>query len=143
MRVSLMYNEDAGDGLSNDDLVDEIRRSGHDVVHLVDNPTAFARTLDDSIDLAVTAGGDGTVRSAAVSLAGRPIPLAILPFGTANNIAFSGEVARSSKRLGRDSWLRGSLRPNSTSITSTTLTRGFEGRSRPFETCWSTSRRSP
>ena len=84
-----MFNEDAGDGLSNDDLVDEIRRSGHDVVHLVDNPTAFARTLDDSIDLAVTAGGDGTVRSAAVSLAGRPIPLAILPFGTANNIAFS------------------------------------------------------
>ena len=57
--------------------------------HLVDNPAAFARTIDDSIDLAVTAEGEGTVRSAAIALAGRPIPLAILPFGTANNIALS------------------------------------------------------
>jgi diacylglycerol kinase (ATP) len=89
MRVSLMCNEDAGDGLSNNDLRDQIQRLGHDVVHLVDSPAAFARTIDDSIDLAVTAGGDGTVRSAAVALAGRPVPLAILPFGTANNIALS------------------------------------------------------
>jgi diacylglycerol kinase (ATP) len=89
MRVSLMYNEDAGDGLSTNDLRDQIQRLGHDVVHLVDNPAALARTIDDSIDLVVTAGGDGTVRSAAVALAGRPIPLAILPFGTANNIALS------------------------------------------------------
>ena len=89
MRVSLMYNEDAGDGLSTDDLRDQIQQRGHDVVHLVDNPAAFMRTIDDSIDLAVAAGGDGTVRRAAVGLAGRPIPLAILPFGTANNIASS------------------------------------------------------
>jgi diacylglycerol kinase family enzyme len=89
MRVSVLYNEDAGDGLSSNDLRDQIERLGHDVVHLVDHPTAFARTLDDSIDLAVTAGGDGTVRNAAVALAGRSIPLAILPFGTANNIALS------------------------------------------------------
>ena len=84
-----MYNEHAGEGLSSHDLRDQIQRLGHDVVHLVDSPAAFAQTIDDSIDLAVTAGGDGTVRRAAVALAGRPIPLAILPFGTANNIAFS------------------------------------------------------
>ena len=89
MRVSLLYNEDAGDGLSTNNLRDEIQRLGHDVVQLVDNPAAFARTIDGSIDLAVAAGGDGTVRSAALALTGRSIPLAILPFGTANNIAFS------------------------------------------------------
>ena len=89
MRVSVMYNEDAGDGLSTNDLRDQIQCLGHDVVHLVDNPAAFARSIDDAMDLAVAAGGDGTVRRAAVALAGRPIPLAILPFGTANNIALS------------------------------------------------------
>jgi diacylglycerol kinase (ATP) len=89
MRISLLYNEAAGDGLSTDGLLDQIQRLGHDVVRVADDPAAFAGTIDDAIELAVAAGGDGTVRSAVVALAGRPIPLAILPFGTANNIALS------------------------------------------------------
>jgi diacylglycerol kinase (ATP) len=89
MRVSLLYNQDAGDGVSAMDLRDEIQRLGHQVVHLAASPAAFAGTIDDSVDLAVAAGGDGTVRSAAVELTDRRVPLAILPFGTANNIALS------------------------------------------------------
>jgi diacylglycerol kinase family enzyme len=46
------------------------------------------RTLVESgADLVVVAGGDGTVAAAARTLAGRRLPLAILPVGTANNIA--------------------------------------------------------
>src|SRR6187399_1154099 len=40
-------------------------------------------------DLVVAAGGDGTVKRVATELAGRGIPVTILPFGTANNIANS------------------------------------------------------
>jgi diacylglycerol kinase family enzyme len=45
--------------------------------------------LDVRSDLVVAAGGDGTVAAAARVLAGSGIPLAILPLGTANNIARS------------------------------------------------------
>lgn len=45
--------------------------------------------MKGSIDLVVAAGGDGTVRRAANAIAGLGIPLAILPLGTANNIARS------------------------------------------------------
>src|SRR6188472_1368974 len=38
-------------------------------------------------DLAVVAGGDGTVRLAVHSLAGTPLPLAIIPLGTGNLLA--------------------------------------------------------
>jgi diacylglycerol kinase (ATP) len=41
----------------------------------------------DGIDLVVAAGGDGTVRRAAVATAGTGVPVAILPLGTANNLA--------------------------------------------------------
>jgi diacylglycerol kinase (ATP) len=38
-------------------------------------------------DLVVAAGGDGTVRSCAEGLAGSPVPLGIVPLGTANLLA--------------------------------------------------------
>lgn len=44
------------------------------------------RALLDPGDLVVVAGGDGTVRATVARLAGRGVPLAIVPMGTANNI---------------------------------------------------------
>ena len=38
-------------------------------------------------DLVVIAGGDGTVAKVIVEMRGSPTPVAVLPFGTANNIA--------------------------------------------------------
>lgn len=46
-----------------------------------------ARALDAGADLLVAAGGDGTLRDVASALAGGPLPLGVLPGGTANVFA--------------------------------------------------------
>jgi diacylglycerol kinase family enzyme len=60
-------------------------------------------------DLVAVAGGDGTVSHASCALAGHGIPLAILPFGTANNTALTLGVEGDVSVLVR-SWARRSLR---------------------------------
>jgi diacylglycerol kinase (ATP) len=45
--------------------------------------------LKESADLVIVAGGDGTVRKVITRLAGSEMPVAIIPLGTANNIATS------------------------------------------------------
>jgi diacylglycerol kinase (ATP) len=50
-------------------------------------------------DLVVVAGGDGSIHKVAIALAGRRIPMAILPIGTANNIAKSLGVTGSMQDL--------------------------------------------
>jgi diacylglycerol kinase (ATP) len=45
------------------------------------------RAVDESRDLAIVCGGDGTVNEAVNGLACSPVPLAVLPSGTANVLA--------------------------------------------------------
>ena len=45
------------------------------------------RAADAGVDLVIAAGGDGTVTSCSAGLAGRGVPLAILPAGTGNLLA--------------------------------------------------------
>jgi diacylglycerol kinase family enzyme len=54
---------------------------------MTDDPAGLVDALERGPELVVAAGGDGTVSTAARALAGHPIPLAMLPLGTANNIA--------------------------------------------------------
>lgn len=96
MRLTLVYNEKAGSSGSSDDLRGVIRRAGHEIVRTL-RPEEVTELADqeqhdralDGIDLLVVAGGDGTVQRVATEVAGRDVPLAILPLGTANNIATS------------------------------------------------------
>ena len=85
----MFHNAAAGEGASLEDLTQTIERHGHSVVNLVDTTDDAARILKTPSDLTVASGGDGTVSSAARVLAGGGMPLAILPNGTANNIARS------------------------------------------------------
>jgi diacylglycerol kinase family enzyme len=88
MRVCLFWNESAGGGNSLGDLTAQLKRAGHIVDRVIDRGQRLQDHLAD-IDCVVAAGGDGTIARAARALAGGDIPLAILPRGTANNIATS------------------------------------------------------
>lgn len=91
MKATLIYNENARstDAHSVEILQDALHAAGYEPVY---TPTEKEDDLDDILaeaegGLVVAAGGDGTVRAVARRLLGRDAPLAILPLGTANNIA--------------------------------------------------------
>lgn len=91
MKATLIYNENArstGDH-SVEILQEALLAAGYQPVY---TPTPKEDDLDGVLagaegGLVVAAGGDGTVRAVARRLLGRNSPLAILPLGTANNIA--------------------------------------------------------
>lgn len=84
-----MHNPKAGHGDNPpaDELRRLLKRAGYRVDYQSTRKQGFADALDDPGELVVVAGGDGTVREVATRLAGRGVPIAILPLGTANNIA--------------------------------------------------------
>jgi diacylglycerol kinase family enzyme len=65
--------------------------------------------LKDPGDMVAVAGGDGTVRRVATHLIGRRIPIAILPAGTANNIAHTLGIDGSFEEL-IASWHKSSIK---------------------------------
>jgi diacylglycerol kinase family enzyme len=89
VRVSLVHNSNAGDGGTSDEIVAAISRHGHEMVSIIENKAEAKRLLDRPCDLVVAAGGDGTVADVVHVITGRRVPMAILPLGTANNIALT------------------------------------------------------
>jgi diacylglycerol kinase (ATP) len=88
MRVTLMHNPKAGDqGLSRKKLARWLEQAGYTVRYQSTRKKKFADVLKDPGDLVIVAGGDGAVTKVARHLVGTGTPLAILPLGTANNIA--------------------------------------------------------
>lgn len=89
MNVWILCNEDAGRGLSAEDLRQLVERAGHSVLGVAKQYDERSALPDERLDLVVAAGGDGTVATAAGIASRRSAALAILPLGTANNIATS------------------------------------------------------
>ncbi|MBE9108598.1 hypothetical protein IQ273_04095 [Nodosilinea sp. LEGE 07298] len=89
MRVTLIHNSKAGDDdqPSKDVLLSLIKQAGYKVNYQSAKDDNWVAALEDPGDLVVAAGGDGTVGKVAKRLIGQQIPMAILPLGTANNIA--------------------------------------------------------
>src|SRR5262245_15613615 len=87
VKIALLYNANAGDGLSPDHVRRALEKGGHEIVQVLRETPELVRLRRDAIDVLVVAGGDGTVAQAAGALVGGHVPMAILPLGTANNIA--------------------------------------------------------
>lgn len=99
-RVTLFHNRSAG-GADHDkrELTELIAAAGYEVAYYDAKKCDIPKVLDKPADLIAVAGGDGTIRR--VALAARPDgpPIAILPLGTANNIANSLGVSASMQEL--------------------------------------------
>ena len=113
MRVTLLHNPGAGDGSDPEALVRVLEAAGHDVRYCSSKEKREKRdkALARPAALVVAAGGDGTVGTAARTLAGRKVPLTVLPLGTANNIATSFGIVGEAERL-VEAWPRWRKRPH-------------------------------
>jgi len=90
MRVTLVHNPEAGTGDHfGGELLARFREAGHEPTYVSTEAADLTRGLESSPDLVLAAGGDGTVGAVARLMAAKTpdVPLAILPIGTANNIA--------------------------------------------------------
>jgi len=89
MKVILIHNPDAGDHCqpSEEEILNLVRQAGHSVVYQSSKEVSWDKVLHNSTDIIALAGGDGLVGNAAKRLVGRHLPIAILPVGTANNVA--------------------------------------------------------
>jgi diacylglycerol kinase family enzyme len=87
-RVLLFHNPKAGQkSPSAEELIDALRRAGHEPFYQCRKLPDLQCALDVPHDLVVIAGGDGTVTEILRLCTGHAAPVAILPIGTANNVA--------------------------------------------------------
>ena len=104
MRVTLIHNPGAGRQAAGDaaKLQRLLEEQGHEVRYRSSKEEGWKRALKKPADLIVVAGGDGTVGKVARRMVGRGVAVAVLPSGTANNIARTlGLLGRSFEELVR------------------------------------------
>lgn len=88
MRVTLIHNPTAGD----DDHAADVLRSivaeaGHEASYASMKQADWAEALEETSDLVVVAGGDGSVGKVFREVATKGTPVTLIPVGSANNIA--------------------------------------------------------
>ena len=88
MKVALIYNPGAGvnEQPSCEELLDLIRRAGHDASSLSLTQNGWQEALHRPLDVVAVAGGDGTVGQIVKQLERLRTAIAVIPMGTANNI---------------------------------------------------------
>jgi diacylglycerol kinase (ATP) len=103
VRVTLIHNPGAGKQANDaSDLKKLLRRAGHEVRYQSSKEDGWKKVLKKSADLVVIAGGDGTVGRVVRRMPEHDVPVALLPSGTANNIARSlGQLERPFEELVR------------------------------------------
>jgi len=110
MRALLVHNPTAGTkGHDKDIIVDALELADYKVVYVSTKEDDVKGALKKHYDLVVAAGGDGTVGYVFCHLADRSIPIGVMPFGSANNIARSLGIAGTPAELA-EQWRIGNLR---------------------------------
>ena len=100
VRALLCHNPSAGtDGKDKDSILAALKLAGYETFYVSVKDDDFKKTLADSADLIVAAGGDGTLATVLTCLQDRTRPVAILPLGTANNFARSLGIAGTPQEL--------------------------------------------
>lgn len=92
MRIVLVHNPKAGSKKhEGQDFIKALKKAGHKPSYQSPKEIGAAKALKKKIDLVLVAGGDGTVGRVARRLVATAseVPLAVLPVGTANNLARS------------------------------------------------------
>jgi diacylglycerol kinase family enzyme len=89
IKVTLIHNPSAGDDskATGEQIVRLISAAGHKVNYQSSKEKKWRKALKKSCDVVAVAGGDGTVAKVAKQLIDSRTPIAVLPTGTANNIA--------------------------------------------------------
>jgi diacylglycerol kinase (ATP) len=104
VRITLLHNPKAGGRKHNrKQLLKALGRADHDAIYRSTKNKGWKRALKKRADVVIVAGGDGAVAKVAAKLINRGKPLAILPLGTANNLARSLGFLRRQKKLSRNS----------------------------------------
>jgi len=89
-RATLIHNEKAGDKRHNRAvLIELLERAGYSVDYFPAKESDVNEVLGHPAEIVVSAGGDGTVARVVAHARSDGPPIAILPLGTANNIATS------------------------------------------------------
>ncbi|HEX6564907.1 MAG TPA: diacylglycerol kinase family protein [Chthoniobacterales bacterium] len=88
VKITLLHNPKAGSRtFLIADVVRKLEHRGHQVFYVSIKDKDWRSLFTKPVELAIVAGGDGTVSRAAPWLAARKLPFCILPLGTANNCA--------------------------------------------------------
>jgi diacylglycerol kinase (ATP) len=88
MRLLLVHNPKAGDETHDREHLEALLTdAGHDVVYRSVKDEDWRDALHERPELVVAAGGDGTVCEVVETLVHQPLPVTLLPLGSANNIA--------------------------------------------------------
>jgi diacylglycerol kinase (ATP) len=94
MRATLFHNPTAGGGkFTKKELMTALKLGGLAPRYVSTKSKHFKKEIAAAEDLVVVAGGDGTVAKVIAQMPDRGVPVAILPLGSANNIARSFGVA--------------------------------------------------
>ncbi len=90
MQVTFIHSNNAGyNQPSKQELLEILKQHGHSVAYVDIKNDDIESALRSPGDMVAIAGGDGSVAKVAMKIKGKGIPMAVLPFGTANNFAKS------------------------------------------------------
>ncbi|HEY0653125.1 MAG TPA: diacylglycerol kinase family protein [Chryseosolibacter sp.] len=112
MKVAkLLHNPKAGEAeYTHKKLARLINRAGYDCSYSSTKKEGWENIKPAESDMIVIAGGDGTVRKVARVVLDKNMPLALLPLGTANNIARTLGIRGTPEEV-IDGWEGGVLKP--------------------------------
>jgi diacylglycerol kinase family enzyme len=99
MRATLFHNPTAGHKAAKDEILAAMKLIDFDVHYVSVKDDELKEAFRKKTDLIVVAGGDGTIAKVLTRLPGRSLPIALLPLGTANNIARSLGIAGTPQEL--------------------------------------------